>query len=110
MGVARAGRGRAVAVDVDPNVQNFFQNFPIFFGRLPRGLPARENRISTQGADRNGLGKSTAHVGWVWCGCGEMKHGRFFCRASFLVGFLEAGAQITPGQDHRFQFYIISDK
>ena len=28
------------------------RNFEIFFGRLPRVLPARENRISTQGAVR----------------------------------------------------------
>ena len=43
---------RSVSVDVDPNVQKNFTKFPVFFGMLPRVLPARENRISTQGAVR----------------------------------------------------------
>ena len=49
MGAARAGHERSVAVDVDPNVQKkliFFKNFR----EIPRVLPARENRISTQGS------------------------------------------------------------
>ena len=46
MGVARAGRGRAVAAKRPKKIQNF----EILFGRLPQVLPARENRISTQGA------------------------------------------------------------
>ena len=54
---------RSVSVDVDPNVQNFFSNFLFFFGRLPRILPARENRISTQGFNRKWLGK-------IKCLCG----------------------------------------
>ena len=49
---------RSVSVDVDPNVQkNFSKIFRFFFGRLPRIHPARENRISTQGAVRKWLGK-----------------------------------------------------
>ena len=43
---------RSVSVDVDPNVQKKFGKFFVFFGGLPRILPARENRISTQGAVR----------------------------------------------------------
>ena len=42
---------RSVSVNVDPNARKKnSQNSPFFFGRLPRILPARENRISTQGA------------------------------------------------------------
>ena len=55
---------RSVSVDVDPNVQKKnSQNVPFFFGRLPRILPARENRISTQGVVRKWLEK-------VKCLCG----------------------------------------
>ena len=45
-GVARAGRARSVAVNVDPNVQkDFLKNFQ-FFLEITRVLPARKNRIS----------------------------------------------------------------
>ena len=48
---------RSVSVDVDPNVQKKIPKiFCFFFGRLPRILPARENRISTQGFNRKWLG------------------------------------------------------
>ena len=49
---------RSVSVDVDPNVQKKISGIFLFFffGRLPRILPARENRISTQGAVRKWLG------------------------------------------------------
>ena len=47
---------RSVSVDVDPNVQKKNSGFFLFLiGRLPRILPARENRISTQGAVRKWL-------------------------------------------------------
>ena len=49
---------RSVSVDVDPNVQKKnSKKISKFFGRLPRVLPARENRISTQGAVRKILRK-----------------------------------------------------
>ena len=63
---------RSVSVDVDPNVQKkISKNFPFFFGRLPRILPARENRISTQGAVRKWLGKIICPYGacLVWHAC-----------------------------------------
>ena len=47
MGVACAGRGRSVGVDVDPTApQAASQKYYFVIGRLPRVLPARENRIS----------------------------------------------------------------
>ena len=55
---------RSVSVDVDPNARKKnFPKFSVFFGRLPRILPARENRISTQGFNRKWLEK-------VKCLCG----------------------------------------
>ena len=62
---------RSVSVDVDPNARKKIHNiFRFFFGRLPRILPARENRISTQGVVRKILGKIKCLCGvvLVWCG------------------------------------------
>ena len=56
---------RSVSVDVDPNAPKKIQNFPFCFGRLPQVLPARENRISTQGSDRKLLGKVNSLRGVV---------------------------------------------
>ena len=67
MGVARAGRGRAVAVHVDPNVQKKSQNFPFFSGGYPRfSQPAK---TAYQHRERLGKSfiKSNACVGRFWC-------------------------------------------
>ena len=48
MGVARAGRGRSVAVDVDPNVQKKFENFLKNFWEVTPGSPSpRKPHINT---------------------------------------------------------------
>ena len=56
MGVARAGRGRAVAFDVDPNVQkNFFSKCCNFYREVTPGSPSpRKPHINT------GSGSNTA--------------------------------------------------
>ena len=67
---------RSVSVDVDPNTRIFFQNFRFFFGRLPRILPAGENRISTQGAVRKILRKVIRPLVVVLvCRAGVIKEG-----------------------------------
>ena len=49
MGVARAGRGRSVAVDVDPNVQKKFfeKKFKIFREVTPGSPSPRKPHINT---------------------------------------------------------------
>ena len=67
MGVARAGRGRAVAVDVDPNVQIFFKILKFFSG----GYPGFSQPAKTAYQHRERFGKSFeksfAPMGRVWC-------------------------------------------
>ena len=55
MGVARAGHGRSVAVDVDPNTQKFFfQKFPILIREVTPGSPSpRKPHINTGSGSEN---------------------------------------------------------
>ena len=66
-GVACARCGRSVAVDVDPNVQKKFSRI---FQKILAGHPGCSQPTKTACQSRepieNGLGKSTAHVGWFW--------------------------------------------
>ena len=71
MGVACAGRWRGPfrSMWTQTPEKKFSQNSPFFFGRLPRVLPARENRISTQGAVRKWLRKIICPYGaFLVCG------------------------------------------
>jgi hypothetical protein len=66
-GVACARRGRSVAVNVDPNVPKKISHI---FQRKLAGHPGCSQPAQTACQSRepieNGLGKSTAHVGWFW--------------------------------------------
>ena len=65
MGVARAGHGRSVAVDVDPNIHFFeFLNFFVTPGSpSPRKPHIKAGSLSSIVP----LNQHAAHVGWVWC-------------------------------------------
>ena len=68
MGVARAGRGRSVAVDVDPNVQKiFFSKFSNFYREVTPGSPSpRKPHINTRiRSNRNSLSQQP-----LWGGFG----------------------------------------
>ena len=63
MGVARAGRGRAVAVDVDPNVQKKFQIFCFESGGYPGFSQPAKTAYQSRKSIKHSPVKSTAHVG-----------------------------------------------
>ena len=68
MGVARVGRGRSVAVDVDPNVQKKFENLFCFVsGGYPRFSQPAKTAYQHREWFGKSLRKSFAPMGRVWC-------------------------------------------
>ena len=73
MGVARAGRGRSVAVDVDPNVQKNFRKKLQNFREVTPGSPSpRKPHINT------GIPSNTDPLSQqpLWGGFGVLRAGR----------------------------------
>ena len=67
MGVAHAGRGQSVAVDVDPNIQKKSKKIQYSSGGYPRFSQPAKTAYQHRDPFQHNFVKSTALVGWVWC-------------------------------------------
>ena len=68
MGVTRAGRGRSVAVDADPNVHFFLSKNQYSSGGYPRFSQPMKTAYQHRDLFKQTFVKSAALVRWVWCG------------------------------------------